>query len=145
MLSHKHIQTWELWEAARLWVLWGHMMVGGRFEKAYLRIDRATDCSCAEMIYISRNTHLLFWSLGHLRVCVKHKCMLLQRNCTRYKFLPVKSICTLVCDEKLNVSTLLAGFSHTIQQQHLQYSLYLQMFILLSISKTSLSRVRTKH
>lgn len=32
-------------------------MVGGRFEKAYLRMDRAADCSCAEMIYISRNTH----------------------------------------------------------------------------------------
>lgn len=36
-------------------------MVGGRFEKAYLRIDRAADCSCAEMIYISRNTHLHFF------------------------------------------------------------------------------------
>lgn len=33
------------------------MMVGGRFERAYLRIDGATGCSCAEMIYMGRNTH----------------------------------------------------------------------------------------
>lgn len=69
MASHTHTQTWEVWEAARLWALRGHMMVGGRFEKAYLRIDRAADCSCAEMIYISRNTHAhTFWSL-HTETC----------------------------------------------------------------------------
>lgn len=64
MLSriHTHTQTWEVCRAARLWALWGHMMVGGRFERAYLRIDRAADCSCAEMIYMGRKAHT-FWSL----------------------------------------------------------------------------------
>lgn len=115
-------------------------MVGGRFEKAYLRIDR--DCRlqlCRNDLYQQKHTLAFLKPRTFASVCVKHKHMLLQRNCTRYKFLPVKSICTLVCDEKPDVSTLLAGFSHTIQQQHLQYSLYLQMFILLNISKTSLS------
>ncbi len=45
--------------------------VGGRFEKAYLRIDRGAGCSCAEMIYMVRNTHMLSLSLSntHFQCC----------------------------------------------------------------------------
>lgn len=45
------------------------MLVGGRFERAYLRIQRAADCSCAEMIYIDTNWRT-FWSYTLIDMCM---------------------------------------------------------------------------
>lgn len=69
--THTPREVWEVGEEAGLWALRGHMLVGGRFERAYLRIQRAADCSCAEMIYIDTNWHT-FWSytLIDMRMCV---------------------------------------------------------------------------
>lgn len=49
--TRAHERTWELSEEPD--------DVGGRFEKAYLRMDRGAGCSCGEMIYMDTNPHML--------------------------------------------------------------------------------------
>lgn len=142
--THTRTQTWGVCGGGRgLWALWGHMMVGGRFERAYLRIDRAADCSCAEMIYISRNTHT-FWSL-YPQTCAwvcETQVHVIAAEFHMTWILDCKTNLHICTRRSLNdVSRLLPLFSHSVHKKHLLCSLHVCRCSLLNISKANLKRI----
>lgn len=97
--THTHAQHTQMWEVGVAARPWGHMMVGGRFERAYLRIDGATGCSCAEMIYMGRNAHT-FWSL-HPQTCARlceTQAHVIVGERQAAQMLQCETICMFLCD-----------------------------------------------